>query len=639
MARQKTIGAVDPGFSDAYEEELRYMRELLLEFTLDHPKIARRLGIQAGEIGDPYVERLIQAFAWEAARSQLRIDAAFPEFTQRLLEAVYPNYVRPTPSMSVARLFPDPQRDIPLDGFMLKRGSMLASAIPRDERTSCLFTTSQNVTLYPLEIVKAKLTGIPPDILSLQGKIPEHSQVKGALRMTFRTTGECRINELVNLERLPIYLATGNEALASRLFELIHTAALATVIGEPERFDEPCAPVSIVYPDAVQHHAMEPGDGTLPQDLPKFHGNNLLHEYFSNPSQFYFFTLTGLKNGFAAISENEAEIVILLGRDPGELAHEVDASQFALFCTPVTNLFLKKLTAIEVAFTDDEVLLVLDALREADYEVFSVARLYASSTETSGKLEFLPCDIALRQDEGNHDRYFRLRRETIAFIAGEKRRYGTHMPYTPSRLHVSLVDAQNHPYPGMNYVETWLWLTNADLPGLIERNGKTDLELLVSAPVCSVGLIRPLSAPWPPLAQGDDAWKLISLLNIHASPFIAMNDGKAVADILRERLRIFVRPWDEMGRRMVYSIVDFSIEPVTCLLPEKSLRFGRGLGIRLTMDESMLEGVSPYLFGLVLERWVTQLASQNSATRLELHSLQRGKIADWPAREGTRSII
>ena len=50
--------------------KLIYIRELALEFAGPHPKIAWRLGMHAGEIGDAYVERLrdVQAHQQDVAR-------------------------------------------------------------------------------------------------------------------------------------------------------------------------------------------------------------------------------------------------------------------------------------------------------------------------------------------------------------------------------------------------------------------------------------------------------------------------------------------------------------------------------------------------------------------------------------------
>jgi len=58
MQNTKLIPVMDPRLLAAYNQELRYFNELMGEFAHAHPKVARRLGMQAGEIGDPYVARL-----------------------------------------------------------------------------------------------------------------------------------------------------------------------------------------------------------------------------------------------------------------------------------------------------------------------------------------------------------------------------------------------------------------------------------------------------------------------------------------------------------------------------------------------------------------------------------------------------
>ncbi|MDR5745328.1 type VI secretion system baseplate subunit TssF, partial [Caballeronia sp. LZ029] len=50
---------MDPRLLDAYLGELRFNQALAEEFARDHPKIAARLGMVAGSIGDPYVNRLL----------------------------------------------------------------------------------------------------------------------------------------------------------------------------------------------------------------------------------------------------------------------------------------------------------------------------------------------------------------------------------------------------------------------------------------------------------------------------------------------------------------------------------------------------------------------------------------------------
>ena len=87
---------MDPRLSHHYDNELQHLREMGKEFAQENPKVAARLGMSGIEVADPYVERLLEGFAFLAARVQLKLDAEFPRFTQTLLEIVYPHYLTHT---------------------------------------------------------------------------------------------------------------------------------------------------------------------------------------------------------------------------------------------------------------------------------------------------------------------------------------------------------------------------------------------------------------------------------------------------------------------------------------------------------------------------------------------------------------
>ena len=84
---------MDPGLLRRYNEELAHLREVGSEFARAYPKIAGRLTMSGLEVADPYVERLLEGFAFLAARVQLHVDAEYPRFVQHLLEVVQPGFV------------------------------------------------------------------------------------------------------------------------------------------------------------------------------------------------------------------------------------------------------------------------------------------------------------------------------------------------------------------------------------------------------------------------------------------------------------------------------------------------------------------------------------------------------------------
>src|SRR6186713_2231241 len=154
---------MDPNLLRLYNDELGHLKEVGAEFAAEFPKIAARLSLDGLEVTDPYVERLLEGFAFLAARIQLKLDAEHPRFVQHLLETVYPGFLSPVPSMMIARLRPDPLDPNLARGFTLKRGSALTAELPRGQNTRCEFRTAHEVTLWPLSIESAQYFTHAPD--------------------------------------------------------------------------------------------------------------------------------------------------------------------------------------------------------------------------------------------------------------------------------------------------------------------------------------------------------------------------------------------------------------------------------------------------------------------------------------------
>jgi type VI secretion system protein ImpG len=104
-----------------YERELTFLRGTGADFADKYPKIASRLVLEPDRCEDPHVERMLEAFAFLAARVHLKIDDDFPEITESLLSMLYPHYIRPIPSMSVVEFHLDPQQGKLSTGFPMFR--------------------------------------------------------------------------------------------------------------------------------------------------------------------------------------------------------------------------------------------------------------------------------------------------------------------------------------------------------------------------------------------------------------------------------------------------------------------------------------------------------------------------------------
>ena len=193
-----------------YNRELRFMREMGAEFAQEFPKIAGRLGLDGFDCTDPYVERLLEGFAFLAARVQLKVDAQFPSFTQHLLEVVYPNYTAPTPAMTIVQFEPDPAEGDLTSGFEIGRGAVLKAKLSKDQKTRCEFRTAHDVTLWPLEIAEAEYFSSRGAVATLN--VPDRAGVRAGIRLRLRTLGEVELDDLP-LDRLAVYLRGSEDLL------------------------------------------------------------------------------------------------------------------------------------------------------------------------------------------------------------------------------------------------------------------------------------------------------------------------------------------------------------------------------------------------------------------------------------------
>lgn len=216
----------------------------------------------------------------------------------------------------------------------------------------------------------------------------------------------------------------------------------------------------------------------------------------------------------------------------------------------------------------------------------------------------------------------------------------TRTPYVGTEVFVSLVDQHEAPYAeSLRYLSVQALLTNRDLPRLVPRNGFSDLSVKDSLPISAVGLVRAPSQPRAPFAQGEMAWRLIRQLNFNYLPLMDMNQRQG-AQALRDMLRLFVGADDLIATKQVEGLIGSRITPVTRRLPGTGpLVYGRGVQCDVTVDEDAFSGISPYLLGLVLEHYLARHVSINVFTQTRLESMQRGQVAQWPVRMGTRGIV
>jgi type VI secretion system protein ImpG len=623
---------MDARLLDYYNRELTYMHELGAEFAQRYPKIAGRLGMRGIEVSDPYVERLLEGFSFLTARIQLKMDAEFPRFSQRLLEVVYPNFLAPLPAMGVVQIDGNLNEGSLKAGYELPRHTILRGRMIKGEQTACEFRTGHAVTLWPIKITQASIGPVPAEIAHAMPAVAR--QAKSAITIKLEAVGGARFAEMP-LDRLEFFLS-GAELHALRVLELAVHHSVGTVCRSGPGSTARSVPLG---DEAIRHEGFDADQALLPYDARSFQGYRLLHEYFAFPDRYLFFSVKNLRAAAAAMSGTTMEIVILLDRADSDLERLVDARHFSLFCTPIINLVPRRSDRIPVGPGQHEHHAVIDRTRPRDFEIFTVERVTGHMASGSEEREFRPFLGSFAADDGDFGSYFSLRREP-RLVSDRARAQGTRTSYTGSEVYVSLVDQHDAPFPhSLRHITIDALCTNRDLPLLLPTGLESDFTLRVSAPVRAVRILRGPSRPYPALAEGALTWRLISHLGLN---YLSLTDVDATqgAAALREMLDLYGNLADPAVRRQIQGVRSMALAPVFRRLPEPGpIVFGRGVEIALKIDEVAFSGSSPYLFGAVLEQFFSRHVSLNAFTEFALSSLQRGEIARWMPRIGRRPAV
>ncbi|MEC5386829.1 type VI secretion system baseplate subunit TssF [Uliginosibacterium sp. H3] len=626
---------MDPRLLRYYNLELQHLREMGAEFARQFPKVAARLGMDGIEVADPYVERLLEGAGFLAARVQLRLDAEFPRFTQRLLEMLHPHYLAPTPSMLIAQFNPIPGETNLAKGVTLPRGAPFRSSFGssgQGEGVACEFRTAHEIQLWPLELTQARYFSFAADLQL--AKLPLRGRVKGGIRFNLRTTGGLTFNQL-SLDRLPLHLG-GAHDIAYKLCELIGASTLGIVV-QPTG----AAPAwqHFIPPEKVQLTGYDDEQALLPTKSRGFGGYRLLQEYFSFPDRFMFFEMSGLAPALAH-PVSELEIIILFAQGDAMLESVVDASNLLLHCTPAINLFAKRADRIHISDSSHEFHVVPDRTQPLDYEIYEITEVSGHSAGSRDEQRFLPFYADYHSDLGNDNAYYTARREPRLYSEKQKR-VGPRTGYIGSEVFLSLVDPREAPYRAeLRQLSIQALCTNRDLPIIMPLGaGKSDFSLDIAAPVESIRCVRGPSRPYSMLAEGSVAWRLISHLSLNYLSLLDSNRDEG-ASALREMLALYATTGDSGLKRQVDGMKSVSVAPVVARLPFPGpVCFGRGLQVTLEVDELAFEGGGAFLFGCVMEHFFARHASLNSFTQTELRSLSRGQIMRWGPRCGQRPII
>jgi type VI secretion system protein ImpG len=635
---------MDPRLLSFYNDELAYIRESAAEFSREYPRVARRLaleGLGEGEsCPDPYVERLLEGFAFLAARIQLKRHARYPELCHQLLEVLHPGFVAPLPACTVVEFTPDPKVGSLQAGYVIPRGAFVDGQSNARSHTACRFRTAHAVHLRPLEVSEVRYFASAAALKT--AGLPELRGARAAIRIRLKAIGQFALPQ-VPLGEFDFFIKAPPD-IATRLYE--QTLAQATATQVVAGRDGAAAQV-LWDGGAPQPLGLRDDEALLPVTRDAFQGYRLLQEYFVLPERLQFLRVGATPMASAPSSATYLDVLIGLDRADPVLERQLEASHLRLHCTPVVNLFPRSLDRVTLDPAQTEQLLVADRSRPRDYEVHSVERVRLYSGGGRAGVDVPPV-YALPQGPGlgATGPYYTIQRRprlegTQGRQASSRGRYvGTDTFVAVSRWRSSAQANEKAE------IDIEALCSNRALPMGLGTNAVTSqFRLDGAAPVASVQcLVEPSVPRTAPVfndgvARDGGAWRFVSHLTLNHLALSGGKPGESTA-FVREMLALHAEGADPSLQKQIEGLTDVEYRPIVARIPGAGpITYGRGLAVTLSVDESYFEGLGALPLATVLAQFLARLVSINSFVQTTLRSTTRGEIKCWSPRVGSLGVL
>lgn len=608
-----------------FQRELQFLHGHRDEFAARYPELGGRLPAAGDLTDDPHVERLIQSFALLASRVHKRLDDDFPLVTESLLEVLYPHYLRPFPSCSIAAFELGTGASQLTGPTRLPRGTALDSRPVRGVK--CRFRTVYDVDLLPLRVQGLSWSG-----------------------MVSAPTGTWLPREAGSLLSVQLELLSGQIGWGS----LGTTHLRLALNGQPARIDALRAAflghALAVYAQVDGQGAWHRLDGMplavgfaehealLDADARVHPAYRLLTEILAFAPKFNFVDLPLPPAGFEAQGKRLTLHVVLTGlhaqADLTRQLEQLQATDLLPGCTPVVNLFTQQADPIRITQRDVAYPVLPDGARRAyGYEVHAVERVYRVQQTPNGETvqEFLPIfslsHPQLLAEGETRGRYWTTHRDET--IAERSPGYETEL---------SIVDIDFEPAtPQTDTLSLQVRATNRDLPAqLAIGHAGGDLFLEGGTPVREVRLLRVPTATLR-FERGQGAlWRLVSHLSLNH-----LSLSKGGIEALRELLRLYDLPRSPASRRLIDGLTGIEWRPDSACLPGNPFpTFVRGLAIRLQVDERTYAGSGLRLLAEGLNHFFALYVHVNSYTQLDVVSQHSGEVLmHFEPRSGDQALL
>ena len=582
-----------------FRDELAFLKEQGAAFTEVHPQLSRFL---QGKNTDPDVERLLEGFAFLTAKLREKVEDEFPELTHSIINMLWPNYLRPIPSLSIAQFSP------------IEKALSVGQKIPAQTEidsipvmeTVCHFKTCRDVDIYPIAPI---------------GITTNHTREASIIDLQLEVIGEQGLSD-IGLQDLQFYLG-GQKYSAQMLYLWLnhYLARIELVCGEHQ---------FVIPKDHFKSVGFETGEGVLPFPKNVYEGYRILQEYLTFSDAFLFGELCNLSQFITSDMGQEFTLRFVFSKTlPADV--RVREESFSLFCTPIINLFSHDADPIDLTGKRSEYRMVPSSRYPTHYEIFSIDKVQGWQEAHEGRIRgqkrvysaFESFQHEIERSRHREALYYRARVKNsvrgdgfdhfISFVRGDETNC------------IGISEA----------ISLELTCTNRQLP--IELGiGDICAATNTSPSFASFKNITEPTQPLRPTLDGSLLWTLISNLSLN---YLSLLSKDALCSVIRAYdFRALVdRQAERVAKLRLDGIVEINSKPIERII--------KGLPVRGLQSEIMLDQVAfasegdLYLFGSVLSRFFALYASINSFHELVVVNSANQERYTWGTQTGLQPLI
>ncbi|WP_368224390.1 type VI secretion system baseplate subunit TssF [Aeromonas sp. s4] len=582
-----------------FRDELAFLRLQGREFADAYPELTRFLSEQNT---DPDVERLLEGFAFLTGNLRAKIEDEFPELTHGLLNMLWPNYLRPVPSMTIMQFSVIPGAIA--QPALVRQGCQLDS-LPLDEVT-CHFQTCHDTWVYPADIRHiAAQSGNDLSTISLD--IALHAPLP--------------LSEL-QLDKLRFFLGGDSYTAYELYFWLSNQLSHIELEIDGKRFRQEAK--------ALKSVGFERDDALLPYPNNVFSGYRILQEYFCFPESFLFFELSGGEWPKQPLPVSEFKVHFCFDRPlPAELKIRPDS--FMLNCVPAINLFQHDSEPVNLNGRQAEYPLKASYRHADSFEIFSVDQVEGWVEGNLGRSRgtpriYQPFESFQHQIERAKQRlalYYRVRVKEA--VSGDGFEHSLSFVRGDETTTVELDES----------ISVTLTCTNRSRAARL-KVGSVCVPTGSSPSFATFrNLIRP-TRPLRPALDGSLHWTLISNLSLN---YVSLLRRDALVQVLRtyDFPALHDKQAEQASRKRLAGIEEIETKPVDRLVRGMPVR---GLKSVLSIRQSAFGSEGElYLFSTVLAHFFSLYASVNAFHLLEVVNLDNKERYQWPVQIGQHSLM